>query len=137
MWQKSDETDFLFTKAYIFFKHQCYPLQNSSLGQLHTDGDVVPTFLSCTGSMVFSMSVTVFRMYPKVRKWFTFRIFLSLGKRKMSQGWRSGEQGGWGNMECLLRSKILWQRGQCDMGHCHDGESICLQCLVSREWRFF
>ena len=41
MRQKSNETDFSFTKVF-FFKHQCYPLQNSSLGQLHTDGDVVP-----------------------------------------------------------------------------------------------
>ena len=33
----------------LFFKHQCYPLLNSSLGQLHTYGDVVPTFLSNAG----------------------------------------------------------------------------------------
>ena len=43
VWQKSNETDFLFTKVFIFFKHQ-YQFQNSFLGQLHTNGDVVPTF---------------------------------------------------------------------------------------------
>ena len=45
VWQKSIETDFLFTKVFIFFKYQCSPL-----GQLHTDGDVVPTFDSSAGS---------------------------------------------------------------------------------------
>ena len=50
MWQKSNETNFLFTKVFIFFKHQCYPLQNSYLGQLHTEGDV-PTFGSSAGSL--------------------------------------------------------------------------------------
>ena len=56
-------SDFLFTEVFIFIKHQCYPLQNSSLGQLHTDGDVVPNFgrswKSAIG-MVFSMSVKLF-----------------------------------------------------------------------------
>ena len=50
VWQKRNETDFLFTKVFYFFKHQCYPLQNSSLEQLHTDGDV-PTFDSSAGSL--------------------------------------------------------------------------------------
>ena len=36
---------------YKFVFNQCYPLQNSSLGQLHTDGDVVPTFGSSAGSL--------------------------------------------------------------------------------------
>ena len=42
---------FLFTKVFIFFKCQCYPLQNSSLGELHSDGEVVPTFGSSSGSL--------------------------------------------------------------------------------------
>ena len=47
----SNETDFVFAKVFIsFFKHQCSLLQNSSLGQLHTDADV-PTFSSSTGSL--------------------------------------------------------------------------------------
>jgi hypothetical protein len=48
--QKSNEADFLFTKVFIFFKHQCYPHQNSSLWQLHTDGDVAPISGSSAGS---------------------------------------------------------------------------------------
>ena len=42
----SNETDFLFTKVFIFFKHKCYPLQNCSLGQLHTNGDIVPVLVA-------------------------------------------------------------------------------------------
>jgi len=41
VWQKSNETDFLLTMNFILFTNQGYPLQNSSLGQLHSDGGVV------------------------------------------------------------------------------------------------
>jgi len=41
VWQKSNETDFLLTIHFILFTNQGYPLQNSSLGQLHGDGGVV------------------------------------------------------------------------------------------------
>ena len=41
VWQKSNETHFLLTMNFILFTNQGYPLQNSSLGQLHSDGGVV------------------------------------------------------------------------------------------------
>jgi hypothetical protein len=41
LWQKSNATDFLLTMNFILFTNQRYPLQNSSLGQLHSDGGVV------------------------------------------------------------------------------------------------
>jgi len=41
VWQKSNETDFLLTMKFIHLTNQGYPLQNSSLGQLHSDGGVV------------------------------------------------------------------------------------------------
>jgi len=41
VWQKSIETDFLLTMNFILFTNQGYPLQNSSLGQPHSDGGVV------------------------------------------------------------------------------------------------
>ena len=40
VWQKSNETDFLLTMNFILFTNRGYPLQNSSLGQLHSDGGV-------------------------------------------------------------------------------------------------
>jgi hypothetical protein len=42
---------FYFPVFILFFKHQCYPLQNSSFGQLHTDENVVLTFASSAGSL--------------------------------------------------------------------------------------
>ena len=56
VWQKSNEINFLFKKVFIFYKRQCYPLQNSSLGQLHTDGNVVPAFGSSAGSLTLVWS---------------------------------------------------------------------------------
>jgi len=41
VWQKSNDTGFLLTMDFILFTIQGYPLQNSSLGQLHSDGGFV------------------------------------------------------------------------------------------------
>jgi len=41
VWQKCNEIDFLLTMNFILFTNQGYPLQNSSHGQLHSDGGVV------------------------------------------------------------------------------------------------
>ena len=49
VWQKSNEIDFLLTMNFILFTNQGYPLQNSSLGQLHSDGGVVSIFRSSAG----------------------------------------------------------------------------------------
>jgi len=52
VWQKSNETDFLLTMNFILFKNQVYPLHNSSFGQLHSDGGVVPTVRSSAGRLL-------------------------------------------------------------------------------------
>jgi hypothetical protein len=52
VWQKSDETDFLLTMNFILFTNQGYPLQNSFLGQLHSDGGVVSIVCSSAGSFL-------------------------------------------------------------------------------------
>jgi hypothetical protein len=49
VWQKSNETNFLLTMNFILFTNQSYPFQNSSLGQLHSDGGVVSTVSSSAG----------------------------------------------------------------------------------------
>jgi len=51
-WQKSNETDFLLTINFILFTNQGYPLQNSSLGQLHSDGGVVSIVHSSAGRLL-------------------------------------------------------------------------------------
>ena len=95
MWQKSNETDLLLTTNFILFTNQGYPLQNSSLGQLHSDGGVVSIVRSSAGRLLaglpFSSSVTLFWMLSKVPKWRPFKWFLSRGNKKKSQGLRSGE----------------------------------------------
>ena len=52
VWQKSKETDFLLTMNFILFTNQGYHLQNSSLGQLHSDGDVVSIVCSSAGRLL-------------------------------------------------------------------------------------
>ena len=52
MWQKSNETDFLLTMNFILFTNQGYPLQNSSLGQLHSYGGVVSIIRSSVGRLL-------------------------------------------------------------------------------------
>ena len=50
--QKSNETDFLLTMNFILFTNQDYPLQNTSLGQLHSDRGVVSTVRSSAGRLL-------------------------------------------------------------------------------------
>ena len=52
VWQKSNETDFLLTVNFILFTNQGYPLQNSSLGQLNSDGGVVSIVRSSAGRLL-------------------------------------------------------------------------------------
>jgi hypothetical protein len=52
VWQKSNETDFLLTMNFVLFTNQGYPLQNRSLGQLHSDGGVVSIVRSSAGRLL-------------------------------------------------------------------------------------
>jgi len=52
MWQKSNKTDFLLTMNFILFTNQGYPLQNSSLGQLHSNGGIVSIVCSSAGRLL-------------------------------------------------------------------------------------
>ena len=52
VWQISNETDFLLTMNFILFTNQGYPLQNSSLGQLHSDRGVVSIVRSNAGRLL-------------------------------------------------------------------------------------
>jgi hypothetical protein len=52
VWQKSNETDFLLTMNFILFTNEGHPLQNSSLGQLHSDVGVVSTVRSSAGRLL-------------------------------------------------------------------------------------
>jgi len=95
VWQKSNETDFLLTMNFIRSTNPGYPLQNSSLGQLHSDGGVVSIVRSSAGRLLlvypFSSSVTLFWILSKVPKLIPFKCFLSRGNKRKSQELRSGE----------------------------------------------
>ena len=52
VWQKSNETDFLLSMNFILFTNQGYPLQNSSLGQLHSNGGIVSIVHSSAGRLL-------------------------------------------------------------------------------------
>ena len=65
--RKNNEANFLLTMNFILFTNQGYPLQNSSLGQLHSDGSVVSIVRSSTGRLVY-LSARLLRFsgyYPK------------------------------------------------------------------------
>ena len=49
---ESNETDFLLTMNFILFTSQGYPLQNSSLGQLHSDKGIVSIVRSSAGRLL-------------------------------------------------------------------------------------
>jgi len=66
---ESNETDFLLTMNFILFTIQGYHLQNSSLGQLHSDGGVVSIVLSSAGRLLLvylsARRLRSFGYYPK------------------------------------------------------------------------
>ena len=52
VWQKSNETGFLLNMNFVLFTNQGYTLQNSSIGQLHSDGGVVSIIRSSAGRLL-------------------------------------------------------------------------------------
>ena len=68
VWQKSNETEFLLTMNFFLFTNQGYPLQNSSLGHLHSDGGVVSIRSSAGRLLLVYLSARRLRCsgyYPK------------------------------------------------------------------------
>jgi len=94
VWQKSNETDLLLTMNFILFTNQGYPLQNSSLRQLLSDGGVVSIVRSRDGRLLLvylsGRRLRSSGYYSKVSKWRPFKGVLSREKKR-SQGLRSGE----------------------------------------------
>jgi len=77
--QKSNETDFLLTMNFILFTNQGYPLQNSSLGQLHSDGGVVSIVSSNAGRLLLEyLSARPLPSSGYYPKYFCRSIFVTL-----------------------------------------------------------
>ena len=85
VWQENNETDFSFTNDFISSKYQCYHHQNSTLGQLHTDGDVVLSFGSSHVTLPYPPpNVDVF-LFPKLNnglKEYNLGTLQNIQKRK-------------------------------------------------------
>ena len=79
VWQKSNETNFLLTRNFILFTKQGYPLQNSSLGQLHSDGGIVSIVRSSARRLLLvylsARRLRSFWYYPKYKMAFFQVVF--------------------------------------------------------------
>jgi len=80
---------------FILFTNQGYPLQHSSLGQLHSDGGVVSIVRSSAGRLLLKyLSARRLRSsgyYSENQNGALSIGFLGRGNKKMSHGLRSGE----------------------------------------------
>jgi hypothetical protein len=110
MLQKSNETDFLFTKVVIYFNHQCYPLQNSSLGQLHSNEGVVPTFGSSAGNLqpVWSSACPIYS--PGCFLNSSKDVFKFRKKEKVTdeRGLWNHRNSFWGQKVCYREGSVTW-----------------------------
>ena len=52
VWQKSNKNYFLLSMNFIPFTNQGHSIQNSSLGQLHSDGGIVSIVRSSAGRLL-------------------------------------------------------------------------------------
>jgi len=94
MWHKSNETDFLLTMNFILFTNQSYPLRNSSLGQLHSDGGVVSLFVAVLEGVCWNtIQLVGYDLLDiiQITKMAPFQVFLRQRNKNKSQGLRSGE----------------------------------------------
>ena len=61
VWEKSNETGFLLTMNFILFTNQGHSIQNSSLGQLHSDGGVV-SIVHCSAGRLLLVYLSARRL---------------------------------------------------------------------------
>ena len=120
VWQESNETDFLLTMNFILFKKQGYPLRNSSFGQLHSDGGVVPIVRNGAGRLLLeylsARRLSSSGCYPKYQNGTFSSGFWAGGIKRSHRDWDPANRGVEGPQECFFLPKIHWWRLQCDMG---------------------
>jgi hypothetical protein len=84
--RKSNATDFLLIMNFILFTNQGYHLQNSSLGQLYSDGGVVSIVRSSAGRLLLEyLSARRLRSsgyYPKYQNGTLSSGFLGGGRKR-------------------------------------------------------
>ena len=135
VWQKSNETGFLLTMNFFLFTNQGYHLQNSFLGQLHSDGGTVSIVCSSAGRLLLE-NLSVRRLhssgyYPKYQNGALSSGFWAVGIKRSHRDWDPVNRGAEEPQECFFLPKVHWWRLPCDMGRCCGAASKCVQCLVT------
>jgi len=123
------------TMNFILFTNQGYPLQNSSHGQLHSDGGVVSIVRNSAGRLLLEyLSARRLRSsgyYPKYQNGALSSDFWAGGIKRSHRDWDPANRGAEEPQECFFLSTINWWRLPCDMGRCRGAASKCVQCLVA------
>ena len=106
VWQKSNETHFILTMNFIIFTNQGYPLQNSSLGQLHSDGGVVSIVRSSAGRLL-PVYLSARRLhssgyYPKYENGALSSGFWAGGIKRSHRDWDPANRGAEEPQECFF-----------------------------------
>ena len=105
---------------FILFTNQGYPLQNSSLGQLHSDGCVVSLVHSSAGRLLAYLSARRLRSsgyYPKYQNGAFSSGFWAGGIKRSHKDWDPANRGAEEPQECFFLPKIYWWWLPCDIAH--------------------
>jgi len=112
---------------FILFTNKGYPLQNSSLGQLRSDGGFVSIVRSIAGRLLLVyFSARLLRSsgyYPKYQNGALSSGFWAGGIKRSHRDWNPANRGAKESQECFLLPKIHWWRLPCDMGCCRGAAS--------------
>ena len=135
VWQKRNETDFILTINFILFTNQGCPLQNSSIGQLHSNEGVVSIVHSSAGRLL-QLYLSARRLpstgyYQKYQNGAIWSVFWAEGIKRSHRYWDPANKGAEEPQECFFLPKIHSWRLPCDMGRCRCAASTCMQCLVA------
>jgi len=120
---------------FILITNQGYPLQNSSLGQLHSDGDVVSIVRSAAGRLLLvylsARRLRFSRYYPMYQNCVLSSGFWAGGIKRSHRDWDPANRGAEEPQEYFFLPKIHWWRLPCDMGCCRGAAPKRVQCLVA------
>ena len=109
VWQKSNENDFLVTMNFIIFTSQGYPLKNSSLWQLHSDGGVVSIVRSSAGRLLLvylsGRRLRSSGYYPKYQNGALSSGFWAGGIKRIHRDWDPANKGTEEPQECFFFAK--------------------------------
>jgi len=118
---------------FIIFTNQGYSLQNSSLGQLHSDGGVVSIVLCSAGRLLLeylsARQLHSSGYYPKYQNGALSRGFWAGGIKRSHRDWDLANRGAEEPQECFFLPKIHCWRLPCDMGHCRGAASMSKSCV--------